>query len=95
MNVDMRLVPQPGDGIVQAISDRVGKSMGFCKNCFDLGCVTVSVTLALCLQGEVIGIGIGTLVAVLGVGRTIAAFNFLCGKKITRMAGVELTLHRK
>ena len=36
MSLNMRIVPNPGDGIVQAIADTVRKSVGFTKNCFDL-----------------------------------------------------------
>ena len=35
MSIDMRLVPNPGDGIVKALSDASGKETGVVKNCFD------------------------------------------------------------
>ena len=37
MAVNMRILPNPGDGIVQAISDRFGLSLGLSKNLFDGG----------------------------------------------------------
>ena len=33
MTVNMRLIPNPGDGIVQALADRIGKDQGFAKTC--------------------------------------------------------------
>ena len=39
LTVNMRLVPNPGDGIVQAVAQRMGWDQGFAKNVFDLGCV--------------------------------------------------------
>lgn len=42
MTVDMQLIPNPGDGIVNSIARRCGRELGFCKNCFDLGCVLLS-----------------------------------------------------
>jgi hypothetical protein len=32
MSLNMRLIPNPGDGIVQAIADTIHKSVGFTKN---------------------------------------------------------------
>ena len=38
---------------------------------------------------KLVGVGIGTVVAVLGVGRVIALFNHFFMKKMTEAAGVE------
>lgn len=89
MSVDMRLVPNPGDGIVQTIADRSGKSLGLTKNLFDIGCIVFSVTLGLICRGKLIGIGIGTLVAMLGVGRAVALFNLLLWRPMTKAAGLK------
>ncbi len=75
MSLDMRLVPNPGDGIVQAISDTWGKSVGFTKNCIDLVSICISITLGLVFAGQLVGIGIGTVLAVIGTGRAIALFH--------------------
>lgn len=88
MTVDMRLIPNPGDGIVQAISDRIHKNMGFTKNCFDLGCITCSIIMGLMFEGHLIGIGIGTVLCVIGVGRVVYFFNRLFQKKMCEQAGV-------
>lgn len=37
LSLNMRIVPNPGDGIVQAIADCTRKSVGFTKNCVDIG----------------------------------------------------------
>lgn len=80
MVLAMHLVPNPGDGIVQAVSEMINKSVGFTKNCVDLTCVCLTLLIGYIFTGSFIGIGIGTLIAVVGVGRVIAAFNalFLC-----------------
>ena len=78
MTVDMQLVPNPGDGIVNSLAQRFGKELGFCKNCFDLGCVTASLL-----------IGLGTILSMIGVGRAIAVFNALCKRPLLRAAGLE------
>lgn len=88
LSVDMRLVPNPGDGIVQAISDRTGKSLGLTKNLFDIGCIITTIVLGLATEGKLIGIGLGTVLAVIGVGRAIALFNLLLWGPITKAAGL-------
>ena len=91
LSLNMRLIPNPGDGIVQAIADTVHKSVGFTKNCFDLFNICIMITVGLVCQGHLIGIGIGigTVVAVIGVGRVIAIFNHGFKKKMDELAGME------
>lgn len=89
MSLNMRIVPNPGDGIVQAISDCIKKSVGFTKNCFDILNISVTIIVGLVFAGSLIGIGIGTVFAVIGVGRVIAVFNHFCMGKMITAAGVE------
>lgn len=89
MTVDMQLVPNPGDGIVNSLAQRFGKELGLCKNCFDLGCVTVSLVIGLVFGNALLGIGLGTILSMIGVGRAIAAFNALCKHPLLRAAGLE------
>lgn len=89
MSLNMRIVPNPGDGIVQAIADCIHKSVGFAKNCFDLFNISVSITIGLVFTGHLAGVGIGTVFAVVGVGRVMALFNHLTYRKMTELAGVE------
>jgi uncharacterized membrane protein YczE len=75
LSLNMRIIPNPGDGIVQTIADAAGKDNGFVKNCVDITCVVVTCLTGLLLEHKIIGIGIGTLMAMIGVGRVIAVFN--------------------
>ena len=43
----------------------------------------------LLFAGKIIGIGIGTVIAVIGVGRVIAVFNHFLKKKMAVLAGIE------
>ncbi|MEI3294777.1 MAG: DUF6198 family protein [Eubacterium ventriosum] len=85
MSLDMRIIPNPGDGIVQAISDFVGKDVGLVKNCFDVFNICLTTVMCLVFIGHIVGIGIGTVIAVIGVGRVIAAFNFVFMKKFVKL----------
>ena len=88
LTVNMQLVPNPGDGIVQAVAQRMGRDQGFAKNVFDLGCVAATVCLGLLLTGRIVGIGLGTLLAMVGVGRVIALVNHWTKAGMCRLAGV-------
>lgn len=78
----MKIVPNPGEGIVQAVADISGLKTGTAKNFFDLGCFLLTVTLGLVFAGRLIGVGIGTVVSVIGVGRVMWAFDRLFGRSI-------------
>ena len=88
MTVNMRLVPNPGDGIVQAIADLMGRDQGFAKNCFDLVCVALTVILSLVMLGKVAAVGLGTVLAMVGVGRAISLVNHFFKDKMCRAAGM-------
>lgn len=88
-SLDMRLVPNPGDGIVQAIADTVGKSVGFTKNCFDLCNITITIGISMVFAGRLTGVGVGTVVAVIGVGRVIALFNRVAQQQMAHCAGLS------
>lgn len=89
MSVDVRLVPNPGDGIVQAISDTVHKGMGLCKNLFDIGCIITTTVLGFLLAGKPVGIGIGTILAMIGVGRVVALYNHLFLARMKQATGLN------
>ena len=75
MSLSMQLVPNPGDGIVQALAGRFNKSVGLTKNMFDCLSVCITLCIGLIFAHTILGIGIGTVIAVLGVGRVIALFH--------------------
>ena len=88
MSLDMRIIPNPGDGIVQAIADCIRRTEGFTKNCFDLFNIWISISVGLIFAHRLIGIGVGTVLSVIGVGRVIALFNHLFMGKLTKLAGM-------
>ena len=88
MSLNMRIIPNPGDGIVQAIADCIHKPVGFTKNCFDFLNICITISVGLIFAHKLIGVGIGTVAAVLGVGRVIALFNHLFMKKMTEIAEI-------
>ena len=82
LSLDMRLIANPGDGLVQAISDRTGIELGLSKNIVDISCVTFTCILSMTVAHRILGVGVGTLIAMLGIGRVIALINKLAGKRL-------------
>ena len=82
MSLSMQIVPNPGDGIVQALAERFNKSVGLTKNLFDGFNLCITLCISVFIAYQIVGIGIGTVVAVLGVGRVIALFHHIFEEKI-------------
>ena len=82
LSLDMRLIANPGDGVVQAVSDRTGIDLGLSKNIVDITCVTLTCILSMTVSHRILGVGIGTLIAMLGIGRVIALVNKLLGDRL-------------
>lgn len=74
--------PNPPDGIVKTGAEFTKKDMGLVKNFIDIFFVIVTVIFSYMVSKKIIGIGIGTIIAMLGVGRVIYYFNKSFGKKV-------------
>ena len=88
VTVNMHLVPNPGDGIVAAVGEKIGREQGVAKNMFDVCCVASTCALGLIAAGHVVGIGLGTILAMIGVGRAISLVNHLSKEAMCRAAGL-------
>lgn len=90
VTVNMQVIMNPGDGIVHAIAGRIHKDMGTTKNIVDCTCVAISSILGIVLKGHpMVGVGLGTLIAMIGVGRCIAVFNHFFKAKMAVQAGLS------
>lgn len=89
LTLSARLVPNPGDGIVQALADCSGKKVSTMKNILDAVCVIITIVISLIFAGKIIGVGIGTVFAVIFVGRVVAVFNRFFKKGIERLSGLQ------
>ena len=88
-SLDMRLIPNPGDGIVQTIADVSHLETGLVKNIFDGCSVALALVLSYAILHENLTIGIGTLAAFLGIGRVMALFNKTREKKVNNPFGID------
>ena len=82
LTVDVNIVPNPADGLARVLGEKCGKNMGFGKNLFDFSAIVISIVIGMIGAGHIVGIGIGTVVAMICTGRVIAVFNHFLKKKI-------------
>ena len=85
MSLSMQLVPNPGDGIVQSLAEGFTKSVGLTKNLFDCFNLCITLCISIFIAHQIVGVGIGTVIAVLGVGRVIALFHHIFEYKIEEL----------
>lgn len=89
MVLSMDLIPNPADGIVNALSMRSGKEVGICKSCFDIANVAAAFLIGLAHGDPLLGIGVGTILSMLCIGRYISLFNKFFRRKLRLAAGLE------
>lgn len=87
MMVNMNFIPNPADGLAHIVGEVSKKGMGLGKNIIDFSSVGISCLIGLIFTHQLTGIGIGTIIAMIGVGRVIAIFNRLCKTRICKLAG--------
>ena len=85
ISLSMQLVPNPGDGIVQSLAEGFNKSVGLTKNLFDCFNLCITLCISIFIAHQIVGVGIGTVIAVLGVGRVIALFHHIFEYKIEEL----------
>lgn len=70
-----RLVMTPVEGTVQTIADRWKLRFSLVKNCFDFSMLILTVLLCLLLRQPILGIGAGTVLSALFLGRIIGIYE--------------------
>lgn len=88
MTVNMKFIPNPADGLAKAVGDKCGRNLGFGKNLIDISSVRITCIIGLLSSGHLVGVGIGTIVAMIGVGRCIFGFNYFLKNKMLSATGL-------
>lgn len=65
----------PGEGLVRTISGVTENPFGTCKVAFDVTLVAIAVVLSFIFFGRLNGLGLGTIVSALAVGRLCNLYN--------------------
>lgn len=89
MVVSMDLVANPADGMVNTISDLTHREFGQVKWIFDCFMMIVTIVMTMSLTGEMIGIGLGTIVSAICVGKVIQVYSRLFGKKLKNIVQIS------
>jgi len=89
MMVDMHIIPNPPDGMAQAMSVAMKKDLGTAKNILDFACVGTAIAVDLLSSGRFVSVGIGTIIAMVALGRIIAVFDHFFRKPMMAIAGLE------
>jgi len=71
------LIPKPSEGLMLAAEKRTGWKLSSIKTGFDCGMVAISFLISILFLGNVVGIGIGTLITALSVGSVFGVFKKL------------------
>lgn len=87
LTINMQLYPNPADGVVQTVSQKKGWPQGLSKNAFDGCCVAAAALIGVAFARRIVGIGLGTLLSMVCVGRVIALINALFQEKLLAAAG--------
>lgn len=69
------VITVPGEGIVRAIAAVTGKKFGTVKVYFDVILIVIAAVLSFLFSGELKGVGIGTVVSAITVGRFVNFIN--------------------
>lgn len=75
ITIRMNIVPNAPDGLAKEIGISLKKDFGFAKNLLDGISVVLTILISVLFTGHLIGIGVGTFVAVVMIGRTIFMIN--------------------
>ena len=87
--VNMRIAPNPADGLADTIGWAIKKDMGLGKNILDFCCVTTAFVIDVVFGNIWTSIGVATVISSIFIGRAVYLFNRLFQKKILRLAGLE------
>lgn len=91
--VSMELVPNPADGLVNALSYLTKQEFGKVKLYFDWLMIAITCSLTLLISHQIIGIGIGTIISAFGIGRVIMFYNRILNKKLKNIVIESKSLH--
>lgn len=83
ITVAMELVPNPADGMARAVGFALHKEFGVGKMIFDCVMILITIVMSLISVHRVIGIGLGTVLSALFIGRLIHLLERAFGARVT------------
>lgn len=83
--VSMELITNPGDGYVNAFSQRFHKPFGKTKLCVDASMIVITIIIGLVFKHQIIAIGLGTVIAFVLTGNFISICDRFTGVKLAHI----------
>lgn len=83
--VSMELITNPGDGYVNAFSQRFHKPFGKTKLCVDASMIIITIIIGLVFKHQIIAIGLGTVIAFVLTGNFISICDRFTGVKLAHI----------
>ncbi|HCY06678.1 MAG: DUF6198 family protein [Erysipelotrichaceae bacterium] len=80
--VRMNLIMDPANGATNEVAKKLNSEFGKVKIGFDISCVVVSVIVSFIVLKRIFGVGIGTLIYAILIGKAISLFGNLLNKHI-------------
>lgn len=84
VEVAPNVITVPGEGIVRAIAAVTEKPFGTVKTCFDTTLVVIACIMSFIFFGRLNGLGVGTIISALAVGRLCNLYN----RHVPLLAGI-------
>lgn len=80
--VTMEIIPNPADGMARSVGYALHKEFGQGKLIFDCVMILATAVISLLFTGRIIGIGLGTVLSALLIGRLIGLFGRIFGGRM-------------
>ena len=89
LSLAMDIVPNPADGLADAVGRKIRRDVGMGKNLIDFISLAISLALGLLLAHRILGVGLGTVAAMLLTGRVYALVHRRSLALAQRLKGAE------
>ena len=89
LSLAMDIVPNPADGLADAVGRKIRRDVGMGKNLIDFVSLAISLALGLLLAHRILGVGLGTVAAMLLTGRVYALVHRRSLALAQRLKGAE------
>ena len=74
---ETKLIMDPGNGIIETMCSHFKKPFSYLRVRFDISLVIFTCLSGLIIKGQIVGIGVGTLVSAYLIGKSVGIFHDL------------------
>ena len=78
---ETKLIMDPGNGIIETMCSHFKKPFSYLRVRFDISLVIFTCLSGLIIKGQIVGIGVGTLVSAYLIGKSVGIFHDLFKKQ--------------